>query len=413
MTSRDQLHVVMLPWSAFGHMMPFYQLSIALAKAGVRVSYIQTPNNIQRLPRIPPSLTSMIDFVEIPMQPGLLPEGCEATVDIPIEKMQDLETAYDLLQHPFKKFVLENSPDWIVVDKTPYWAVDIAREQKIPVFFFLTFSVVAASFLGPPEFLVGEGQKKVRATFESFMSPPHWITIPSTIAFKKHEAFFTHGALYGSNDTTRLTDADRIAKILSGSQFIAARSCLEFEGEYFKLYEQVLKKPVIPLGLLPPETKPQKMEDSNIFQWLDDQKPKSVIYSGFGSECKLSREEVFEIAHGLELSNLPFFWALRKPAWAIDESHTLPSVLLPFMYDQPLNARFLVEKGLAVEIERNEDGWFSRDDIAKSLRLTMVSEEGEGVRARARETAAVFGNHDMHRDYIARFVEYLQNGVSK
>lgn len=33
-------------------------------------------------------------------------------------------------------------------------------------------------------------------------------------------------------------------------------------------------------------------------------------------------------------------------------------VVLPFITDQPLNARFLVDKGLAMEMEmkRNEDG---------------------------------------------------------
>ena len=47
--------------------------------------------------------------------------------------------------------------------------------------------------------------------------------------------------------------------------------------------------------------------------------------------------------------------------------------LFPFIIDQPLNTRLLVEKALAVEVDRNGDGSFSRDAIAKAMVLAMVS----------------------------------------
>ena len=46
-------------------------------------------------------------------------------------------------------------------------------------------------------------------------------------------------------------------------------------------------------------------------------------------------------------------------------------VVLPFIIDQGLNVRLLVE-----EIERGEDESFRREDIAKSLRFAMMSEKG-------------------------------------
>lgn len=39
-------------------------------------------------------------------------------------------------------------------------------------------------------------------------------------------------------------------------------------------------------------------------------------------------------------------------------------VLLPFSIDQGLIARLIVEKGVGAEIDRREDGSFSKDDIA-------------------------------------------------
>ena len=73
-------------------------------------------------------------------------------------------------------------------------------------------------------------------------------------------------------------------------------------------------------------------------------------------------------------------------------------VVLPFIIDQGLNARLLV-KGLVVEIEKGKDGSFRREDMAKSLRVAMVSEEGENLRMRAREAAAIFGDSKLHQDH--------------
>ncbi|KAK3227849.1 hypothetical protein Dsin_007711 [Dipteronia sinensis] len=88
-------------------------------------------------------------------------------------------------------------------------------------------------------------------------------------------------------------------------------------------------------------------------------------------------------------------------------------VVLPLIIDQPLNARLLVDKGLAVEVERREDGSFTRDDIANALRLAMVSEEGEKLRVRAREAAVVFKDRKLHENYFQRFVDYLKLNVVK
>ncbi|MBA0772454.1 hypothetical protein Gotri_007819 [Gossypium trilobum] len=312
------LHMVMVPWSAFGHLIPFFQLALQLAKADDKQQ---------------------------------LPEGCEATVDIPFEKIQYLKIAYDLLRQPVKQFVIDQKPDWILIDVIPHWMVEIAQEQHIPL---VNFSVFLAS------------------VYSFFMN-------------------------------------------------------------------------------------------QTLTRWLDVQKPNSVVLVGFGSERKLSKEQTHEIAYGVELSGLPFLWALRKPHWAFNELDALPCgfqertrergmvcigwapqleilghssiggslfhagwgsiietlqfghslVVLPFVIDQPLNARLLVDKGLGVEIERSEDGSFSRDDIAKALRLAMVSAEGEKLRIQTREAAQVFGNRDLHDSYFNRFVEYLkENGAA-
>ena len=150
--------------NAFGHLMPFFQLSIALAKAGVHVSFISTPKKIQRLPKIPSTLSHSVHFVQLPLPSldnELLAEGAEATVDIPFEKVQYLKAAYDQMQHSVKQFVANQSPDCIICDFSPHWIIDIALEFQVKLIFFSVLFVHAATFLGLP------GTRK---------APPEWVS---------------------------------------------------------------------------------------------------------------------------------------------------------------------------------------------------------------------------------------------
>ncbi|KAH6755419.1 hypothetical protein C2S53_013460 [Perilla frutescens var. hirtella] len=462
MGGKGEAHVVMLPWLAFGHMIPFLELSIALAKSGtVHVSFLSTPTNIQRLiPKLPPNLSKLIRFISLPLPnpaSNPLPENAEATVDVPPDKIDALKIAYDLMQEPIKNFIAEASPDWIIVDFFPHWAVDIAQAFSIPLIFYSMFTCSTDVFFGPPEYLSGEGQKQFRSSAETMTTPPHWVDFPSKVVYTIQEATGAQFGFYGRNKSG-ISDSKRLARVIEGSQAIAIRTCPEFEGDYLKLYSKITGKPVIPVGLLPPE-KPSaesaKQEPwIKVFKWLDQQKSRSVIFVGFGSETKLSEVEIHEIAYGVELSGLPFVWALRadldalpsgfcrrtavqgvvQVGWApqreilahpsvggsffhagwgsiieaLQFGHIL--VFLPLIIDQPLNARMMEEKELGIEVERAEDGSLSRNNIASALKGAMLSDQ---LRARARLVAdQVFGNYDLHRSYAQQFAEYLKRDNS-
>ncbi|XP_057526158.1 UDP-glycosyltransferase 13-like [Amaranthus tricolor] len=48
--------------------------------------------------------------------------------------------------------------------------------------------------------------------------------------------------------------------------------------------------------------------------WLDSQPSRSVVYLSFGSRGVFSKEQLQEIADGLEKSNVRFLWVVRTPA---------------------------------------------------------------------------------------------------
>ncbi|XP_058081471.1 putative UDP-rhamnose:rhamnosyltransferase 1 [Magnolia sinica] len=455
----DGMHVVMLPWLAFGHMIPFLHLSIALAKAGIRISFLTTQKNIQRLPKIPQHLTALINLVELPLpKVDGLPEGAEATVDILHGSDEYLKKAYDLSYPAFKKFITEESPDWIVHDVFPSWVGNVASEFNIPRVFFSIYSATVIAFFGP----VADGLKKMWPSPESLASPPEWFEFESSVAFPTHE---TDGFYRGffSPDASGFSSLDRLALALQGCSAMAIRSCNEFQGEYLGLLKKLRKRPVIPVGLLPP-TPPEKRETTdpkwaNTLKWLDEQPNRTVVFVCFGSECKLSRNQVFEIALGLQLSNLPFLWALRTPIWATNDMDTLPPgfksqigsrgvvymgwapqleilshpsiggslfhsgwasiietvhyghalIVLPLANVHSLDARMLVDKGLAIKVEVNDDGSFHRDAVARSLRLAMVEEEGERFRLKSIEMKATFSDQTLHENSMNEFINFLKS----
>ncbi|XP_064974993.1 UDP-glycosyltransferase 91C1-like [Musa acuminata AAA Group] len=460
------LHIVMLPWVAFGHMLPFMELSKRMAQHGHRVSLLVTKRNIERLPRVPPHLSSLLQFVELPM-PSIehLPENVEASVDLPSDELRPyLRQAFDTFQHQLSSFLrqtLPRVPDWIVFDYAAYWAPRVAAEFGVPCALLSIFNAAVLSFIGPSASLMGcEG---VRATPEQFMELPEWVPFESTMFYKPYEAreLFKPCVL---PDASGVSETYRFGRTLQDSQLIAVRSCPEFEPDWLHLLGKLHKKPVIPVGFFPPS--PQESDADaesesrwrSIFQWLAKQKPESVVYVAFGSEVKLTSSQVHEIALGLERSQLPFVWALRAPAdshggpaalpegfeertqgrglvclgWVPQArllahpsmggflTHAgwssiieglalgLPVVLMPLLFDQGLNARNLVERKISVEVPRNEeDGSFTGEGIATTLRLVMVEEQGQPLRAKAKEYREVFGDEKLHDRHVWEFLKYL------
>ncbi|GAV65329.1 UDPGT domain-containing protein [Cephalotus follicularis] len=465
MASFKQCHVMMFPWLAFGHMIPFLEFSKKLAANGIRISYISTPRNVQRLPAIPPNLADRIKFVEIPL-PSVdgLPQHCGATIDLQQVQIQYLKKACDGLREPIEKLMQEDLPDWILFDFVQCWIPEIAAKLGVPCAFFSAYSAAALAFMGSPQELTSF---KKRNKPEDFTMAPDWFPFPSLVAHRLDQA-----AIMFQNvrfpDISGMSSGDRLAKTFEGCDFVAVRSCREFEGAYLDILGQLYQKPVLPVGLLPPNSVGNRSHDSDssnwssTLKWLDEQEPKSVVFVGFGSEYKMPIEQVHELAHGVEHSGLPFIWTLREPegvscqdllpsgfmsrisnkglvylGWApqleilahfaiggclfhsgwgsIIESLGFghPQILMPMVADQGLMSKLLVEKGIGIEEQRNEDGSFNREVVAKTMRLVMVEQEGRPLRQKAAQMQTIFANHDLHDSYIRKLIQYLDEYKKK
>ncbi|KAI5343969.1 hypothetical protein L3X38_011846 [Prunus dulcis] len=152
-------------------------------------------------------------------------------------------------------------------------------------------------------------------------------------------------------------------------------------------------------------------------------------------EYFLSKEQIEEIAHGLELRKVSFIWVIRfskeekntrveevlpegflhrvgekgviMEGWApqakilqhssvggfvshcgwnsVLESIKFggPIIAMPMHLDQPINARLVEEVGVGVEVKRTGEGSLQREEVAKVIRDVVVEKIGEGVRKKA------------------------------
>ncbi|KAJ0046278.1 hypothetical protein Pint_04919 [Pistacia integerrima] len=212
------------------------------------------------------------------------------------------------------------------------------------------------------------------------------------------------------------------------------------------------------------------MAGCDVITWLGKRKRKIVIYVAFGSELNLSQNELTELALGLELSGLPFFWALRNrdetivlpdgfeervkgrgvvsTSWA-PQLRILAHESVGAFLTHWLIARVFVEKKAGIEIVRNgarilrvnsRNGTISlpprpvkfnaffhclciklqiasfhliqaytRKSVAEVLKLVIVEEEGRIYREKAKELGVLFADEKFHDQYVHKFAEFLQN----
>lgn len=84
--------------------------------------------------------------------------------------------------------------------------------------------------------------------------------------------------------------------------------------------------------------------------------------------------------------------------------------MLPIVGDQGMNAPVFGEKLGGVEVPRDEEnGAFTRDEVAETLKLVMVGEQGKIYREKVKEMSKIFGDKEQQKGHIDRFLEYLEN----
>ncbi|XP_039165826.1 UDP-glycosyltransferase 86A1 [Eucalyptus grandis] len=82
--------------------------------------------------------------------------------------------------------------------------------------------------------------------------------------------------------------------------------------------------PVFPIGFAKSPVATSLWSESDCTEWLSARPSGSVLYISFGSYAHASKQDIWEIAYGLLLSEVSFIWVLRPDIVSSDESEPLP-----------------------------------------------------------------------------------------
>ncbi|PQQ10737.1 ufgt [Prunus yedoensis var. nudiflora] len=165
-----------------------------------------------------------------------------------------------------------------------------------------------------------------------------------SIYLQDYEAEKFNNALESS--ANGIKDGDRILQCSARScNIILVKTSREIEEKYIDYLSDLMGKKIVPVGTLVQEPMDQRVDEETwIMKWLNKMERSSVVYVCFGSEYFLSKEQIEEIAHGLELSKVSFIWVIRFPK---EERSTRVEEVLPEGFLQRVGEKGVIMEGWA------------------------------------------------------------------
>ncbi|CAL5350447.1 unnamed protein product [Camellia sinensis] len=413
-----KIKVFMFPWLAHGHISPFLELAKTLSSRNFMVYLCSTAVNLSCIKRrLTEKDANSIQLVElhVPTLPSL-PPNCHTTKNLPPHLMPTLKKAFDWSRHNFSKMLKTLKPDLLIYDTIQPWAPIIASKHDIPAVVFISTSATMTSYM-----------------FHYYDNPGTDFPFPEIHLNAYEEDKFIH--LIQSSENYYKEKNRFFETLKESSSIILIKSSREIEGKYIDHLSLLAEKKIVPVGPLV-QASVNDDEHLHITEWLNKKDRGSTVFVSFGSEYFLTKVEMEEMAHGLELSNVNFIWVVRFPVgqktrveealpkgflervegrglviqgWAPQVkilehpnvggfvSHCgwssvmegikfgVPIISVPMHLDQPINARLLSEIGVGVEIMRDDNGKILREEVAKVIKQVVMEKSGEAVKKKERE----------------------------
>ncbi|KAK4439157.1 Anthocyanidin 3-O-glucoside 2'''-O-xylosyltransferase [Sesamum alatum] len=448
---KSKLHIAMFPWVAIGHITPFIHLANELAKRGHSISILIPNKPLVQLGHhsLYPDLIKF-HVVTIPQVEGL-PPGAETASDIDITAKNPLAIAFDATADQVETILSGLKPDIVFYDFAD-WIPKMAARIGFKT---VCYNVICASCMAIGIVPARHIPKDRRLTVEELGQAPEGYP-SSTVVLRGQEAL-TLSFIAMDYGATKFDV--RITAAMQGCDAIGIRTCRELEGPMCDYLSEQYNKPVFLSGPVLPENPKGPLEEK-WDKWLSKFEPKSVVYCAFGSQLILQKNQFQEMVLGFEMTGLPFFVAVSKPHGAESIEEALPEgflervgdrgvvhggwvqqtqilnhpsvgcfvshcgfgsmwesllsdsqiVLVPRLADQILNTRLLAEElKVAVEVERGEMGWFSKEDLCKAIKSVMDegSEVGKLVKENHGEWRETLMSPGFMDNYVDNFIQQL------
>ncbi|GMJ11341.1 UDP-glucosyl transferase 73C1 [Hibiscus trionum] len=348
----QQLHFVVFPFMAQGHMTPMIDIARLLAQRGVIVTIVTTPQNADRfraiLDRAVESGLS-IRLVEFPFPCAEfgLPDGCESFDMLPSFSLAlNFFQAANMLEKPAQKLFHELTPppSCIVADVLFTYTLRLADQFRVPR---IVFHGVCCFLLHCLHCLrTSNVLDHVTSETEYFVLP----NMPDKVEFTKLQLpQVMYENLKEFSEERKKADQDSYGVIVNTFE--------EMEPEYVKELKKTRGDKVWcvgPVSLCNKDAidkaqrgnKASIDEQQKILRWLDSQETGTVIYACLGSLSNVTHSQSIELGLGLEASIRPFIWVIRGS----DASNEVEKWISVDGFEERTKGRGLVVRGWAPQV---------------------------------------------------------------
>lgn len=335
-------HIVMLPFMAQGHLIPFLALAKKLQEitTGFTITIANTPLNIKHLRTAISKDHSFqeshrIQLKTLPFNSSDhgLPPNTENTESLPLHKIIELFASSASLEAPFRDLISDitakdrQPPVCIISDIFMGWANDVAKDSGI---YHVSFTTGGAYGTAAYVSLWQHLPHRVPGAGDEFKLPG----FPDSYSFHTSQL---HPFLRNANGSDPWSKFFQLQLAKSLSSFgMLCNTAEEVEPFGLDVLRKYIKLPVWCIGpLLPPQMlikkpssivggqrKQQQQQHSGrepglpsekCLEWLDRHCESSVLYISFGSQNTISPSQMMALAMGLEESGKPFIWCIRPP----------------------------------------------------------------------------------------------------
>ncbi|GAY55402.1 hypothetical protein CUMW_164020 [Citrus unshiu] len=347
----SQVHFLLLPYLAPGHLIPMFDIARLLAQHGAIVTIVTTPVNAARFKTviaraIKSGLQIRLIEIQFPWQEAGIPEGCENCDLLPTTDFARFMKSLHMLQQPFENLFKEKTlkPCCIISDMCFPWTVDTAAKFNVPRIIFHGFScfcLFCHHLLG-----VSKVHENVTSDSEYFNIPG----LPDHIEFTKVQL------LISKRDDDRKELREQILAADKKTYGAIINTFEELESPFIENYKKAKQGKVWCIGPASlcnkePIDKAERGKTASIdvpecLTWLDSQQPSSVVYVCLGSICNLPSSQLIELGLGLEASNKPFVWVIRGGS----KLEALEKWLVQENFEERIKGRGLLIRGWAPQV---------------------------------------------------------------